>query len=146
MISMKHLNMHAHITSVFKSCMVHLLNISRIRQYIDQLSCETLIHALISSRIDYSNSLLMDYRKHEPIDSKRSRISPQESLQNGVNSIISPLSWRHYIGFALKNVSCINSLLLHSKRSMEWPLTTSPNSLESTNQHGLYAQKIDRHF
>ena len=59
----EHLQMHAHITAVAKSCMMHLINISRIRQYIDQFSCETLVLALISSRLDDSNSLLLGLPK-----------------------------------------------------------------------------------
>ena len=58
-----HLRMHAHVTAVVKSCMMHLINISRIRQYIDQRSCETLVHALISFRSDYSNLLLYAHTK-----------------------------------------------------------------------------------
>ncbi len=61
----EHLGMDKQITSVVKSCVLHLKNIARIRQYIDQPACETLVHALISSRLDYANSLLFGLPKYQ---------------------------------------------------------------------------------
>ena len=52
------LTLQKHITSVCKSCPFHLSNIGRIRKYISSDACEKLIHSLISSRIDFCNSLL----------------------------------------------------------------------------------------
>ena len=53
-----HLDMHTHITSMCWSAMYHLWRISSIRQFLDRGATETLIHAFISSRLDYCNLLL----------------------------------------------------------------------------------------
>ena len=47
-----------HITKICSSSFFYLHNIQRIRNYPSQTSTETLIHAFISSHLDYYNSLL----------------------------------------------------------------------------------------
>jgi len=51
-------NMDAHVTSICKSCYFHLRNIGAIRPYLDSHSASQIIHAFITSRLDYCNSLL----------------------------------------------------------------------------------------
>ena len=41
-----------------KSTQFHLRNIVKIRKYLDEGSTETLVPAFVSSKLDYSNSLL----------------------------------------------------------------------------------------
>ena len=50
--------MQPHINATCKSGYYHLRNISRIRKCLTKESCVTLVHAFISSRLDYCNSLL----------------------------------------------------------------------------------------
>ncbi len=52
------MTMQPHINSVCQSCYYHLHNISRIRKCLTYEACETLVHALITSRLDYCNSML----------------------------------------------------------------------------------------
>jgi len=52
--------MKENITSVCKKSIFHLRNIGRIRRYLTHDSCTTLVHSLVSSRIDYCNSLLVN--------------------------------------------------------------------------------------
>ena len=52
------LNMEAQISNTCKSAFYMLYNLRRIRKYLDQTNAETLIHAFISSKIDYCNGLL----------------------------------------------------------------------------------------
>ena len=50
--------MEGHITSVCKSTYYMIYNLRRIRKYLDQESAKTIVHACITSKLDYCNSLL----------------------------------------------------------------------------------------
>ena len=52
-------NMDADVISVCKSCYFHVRNIGVIRPYLDSNSASQIIHALITSRLDYCNLLLI---------------------------------------------------------------------------------------
>ena len=41
-----------------KTCMYHMRNIRAIRRFLTQDACEQLVHALISSRLNYPNATL----------------------------------------------------------------------------------------
>ena len=53
-----HLDMGTHITKICNSTFYYLYNIRHIRKYLSRESTEKLVHAFISSRLDYCNSLL----------------------------------------------------------------------------------------
>ena len=53
-----HLDMGTHITKTCSSAFYYLYNIRHIRKYLSRESTEKLVHAFISSRLDYCNSLL----------------------------------------------------------------------------------------
>ena len=52
------LSMLPHVTAVCKSSFFHLRNIFKIRKFLSYDICKTLIHAFVTARIDYCNSLL----------------------------------------------------------------------------------------
>ena len=47
-----------HINAVTSSMFHQIRKIGMIRKYLDKKSAETLIHAFVTSRLDYCNSLL----------------------------------------------------------------------------------------
>ena len=51
-------SMEAHVLSVCKSSFVHIRNLSRINKFLDSSSLERLVHAFITTKLDYCNSLL----------------------------------------------------------------------------------------
>jgi hypothetical protein len=52
------MSMKDHISSVCKTSHFHLRNIGAIRKYLTQDACATLVHSLVSSKLDYCNALL----------------------------------------------------------------------------------------
>ena len=46
------------IVNTVKSCYYQIRNIGRIRPHLTEESCKTLVHALVTSRLDYANALL----------------------------------------------------------------------------------------
>ena len=57
-----HLDMGTHITKTCSSAFYYLYNMRHIRKYLSRESTEKLVHAFISSRLDYCNSLLYGIR------------------------------------------------------------------------------------
>ena len=53
-----HLNMSIHITKLCASPFCHLCNIGRIRKFLSSDATKALVHAFVTSRVDYYNSLL----------------------------------------------------------------------------------------
>ena len=53
-----HLDMGTRITKICNSAFYYLYDIRHIRKYLSRESTEKLVHAFISSRLDYYNSLL----------------------------------------------------------------------------------------
>ena len=54
----QHLNLDRQANKIFKLCMFHLRNISKIRRFLTTEACKLLVHALVTSRLDYCNSIL----------------------------------------------------------------------------------------
>ena len=52
------MSMENHIMAICKAAFYHLRNIRRIRKYLSSQTGEMLVHAFVSSRLDYCNSLL----------------------------------------------------------------------------------------
>lgn len=52
------MSMEPQVNAVCKSAFYHLRNLSRIRKYISMQSTEILVHAFVTSKLDFCNSLL----------------------------------------------------------------------------------------
>ena len=59
------LSFQSHIKSVTKSAFFHLKNISRLRPSLSDSIAETLVHAFVSSRLDYCNGVLFGLPKKD---------------------------------------------------------------------------------
>ena len=91
--------------SIYKTCtpfpfchFYYLYNIRRIRKYLSRLSTETLIHAFVSSRIDYCNSLLYglpvyQLNKLQRVQNAAARLIFLESKYCHVRPLLYNLHW-----------------------------------------------------
>ena len=52
------LSMPTHISKLCSSAFFHLHNIRRIRKFLSPVETNSLVHAFVTSRVDYCNSLL----------------------------------------------------------------------------------------
>ena len=52
------MSMNKYIKNICKSCFFHLRKIARIKNYLSTPDIQTLVHAIITSKLDNSNSLL----------------------------------------------------------------------------------------
>ena len=51
-------DMEHHIKKMCQTCHFHLPNISKIRTYLDRESTEAIIHAFVTTNLDYGNAIL----------------------------------------------------------------------------------------
>jgi len=80
------LKMDTQITKTCKAGFFYLHNLSRIRRHLDQESTEKLIHAFVTSRLDYCNSLLYGLPDCRLLKLQR----VQNAVSEHLSSVISP--------------------------------------------------------
>ena len=68
----------AHVTAVVKSCNFHLYQLSRVRHFITDEACKLVVHALVTSRLEFCSSLLVGTSggKKNFIKTRNSKIGP----------------------------------------------------------------------
>ena len=81
-----HASMEAHVNNVSRAAYYHIYNIDRIRCYLSQLAAEQLVHAFITSKLDYCNALLCGLpslltQKLQRIQNAAARIVTRDSHQ-----------------------------------------------------------------
>ena len=121
----KHLSMSVHATRVSSSCFYLIYNIRLIRKYLSRDVCETLINALVTSRLDYCNSLLCGhphklFARLQRVQDSAARLiylSPRFSPSK-------PLQELHWLPFYYR---CIYIILLITFKALSL-LHTSKNS------------------
>ena len=92
------LSMIDHITKTCSAAFYYLCNIRRIRKYLTKECTETLIHAFISSRLDYCNSLLFGVpechlHKLQRVQNAAARLIFQESRFCHITPLLKSLHW-----------------------------------------------------
>ena len=70
------MSMSTYIASLCKSINFHLRNIARIRRFIDRAACERGICSLVTSRLDYANSLIYGINKTDLTKCNVFKIAP----------------------------------------------------------------------
>ena len=83
------LNMNEHINSVTRIANMYMYNLARIRNYLTTSAAQTLVHAAITSRLDYANSLLYGLPK--------GRIKNLQKIQNNAARLITKTPRREHI-------------------------------------------------
>ena len=76
------LSMDSHINQVCKTAFYHIHNIRRISKYLSQHSLKTLVHAFVTSRLDYCNSLLYGLPKYHISKLQRVQNAPARLVTN----------------------------------------------------------------
>ena len=79
-----HLDFDHHVSEIVSSSMYHLKNITKIKRYLTKSETERLVHAFISSKLDYANALLYGV--------KQSTLTKLQAVQNRAARIVLGLS------------------------------------------------------
>ena len=89
-------NFDDHITALCISTYFHIRNIGKIRNLLSYNACSTIIHALISCRLDYCNSLLYNIPTHKTDRLQRLqnlRILTKSPRREHITPVLKSLHW-----------------------------------------------------
>ena len=94
----RHLNMNKHIDQIVAQCYKWLRDIGRIRNLISQEHTEMLVHSVVSSRLDYCNSLLMNINKSnlyklQKVQNAAARLVVRRRKHESISGVIRKLHW-----------------------------------------------------
>ena len=94
----QHLTMDKQVTAVCKACNFHLYRLSSIRRYITTDGARSVVQALITSRLDYCNSLLANLtntqmKRLKSIQHKAARLVTRTPLREHITPVLKHLHW-----------------------------------------------------
>ena len=104
------------INSLSKSCHFHIRDIRRIRHLLPLSAATALANSLVSSKLDYCNSLYNGISQANLNKIQRIQILWLVSLQIHQNLNTLHQYSKNYIGFQSNNASITNCVFLHIKR------------------------------
>ena len=87
-----------HVNKVCRTANYQLRNIYRIRKYLDTNACRTVVQALVTSRLDYCNGLLMGasagtLRKLQLVQNRAARIITRSGRGDHISPVLVQLHW-----------------------------------------------------
>ena len=92
------LSFSSHVKAITKSAYYHLKNIARIRCFVSRQDLEKLVHAFITSRVDYCNGLLTGLpkktiRQLQLIQNAAARILSRTRKYDHITPVLRSLHW-----------------------------------------------------
>jgi len=91
-------SMEQHVNRVTKAAYMHLYNINRIKAFLDKPSLERIIHAFVTSKLDYGNALLYGYpvsliHKLQRVQNSAARILSGQNKFQHITPTLRELHW-----------------------------------------------------
>ncbi len=98
MLFNSNLSFESHISSICKAALFHLKNISILRPLLLTLNAEMLIHAFMTSRLDYCNALLGGcsarlINKLQRVQNAAARVLTRTRKYDHIGPVLSTLHW-----------------------------------------------------
>ena len=92
------LNLKSHVNTICKGAWFHLRNVGFIKQYLDRNTCEKLLHAFVTSKLDFLNCLLhglpdIDLNKLQRIQNAAARMITGAKMRDHMQPILKDLHW-----------------------------------------------------
>lgn len=92
------LTFNSHFNNITKVAFFHLRNIARIRPFLSRPDAEKLIHAFITSRLDYCNSLFAglpanSIKRLQYIQNSAARVLTHTSSRHHITPVLQQLHW-----------------------------------------------------
>ena len=117
------LSMSSHIAKICSFVLYHLYNIRRIRKYLSREATETLVHALVTSRLDYCNSVLYNLpayqiKKIQRVQNTAARLIYRLSKFCHITPVLRELHWLPVNSWIQFKISVITFKVLHGLAPM----------------------------
>ncbi len=114
------LSFEKHVSSICKTAFFHLKNISKLRPMLSMSNAEILIHAFMTSRLDYCNALLGGCSGHlinklQLVQNAAARVLSRTRKHDHISPVLSTLHWlpikyRIHFKILLINYKALNGL------------------------------------
>jgi hypothetical protein len=139
--------MDEHVKIICRSCYYHLHNIAAIRDTLTRDATEKLIHALITSRLDNCNSLLINIpassiRKLQRVQNMAARIVMRRNKRDSISTMLKQLHWLPVQQRIMFKVLCLVHKCMHGLAPTylsELVMPYAPSRrLRSANQNYLH--------
>ena len=94
----KNLTFDKHVNSIVSHCYKLIKNIGRIRRVISKEQTEMLVHSIITSKLDYCNSLLINTSqanlfKLQKVQNAAARLVVRGRKRDGISKVLKELHW-----------------------------------------------------
>ena len=115
-----HLNMKQQVTNICRSTHFHLRNIGAVRPYLSSYATSQIVHALVTSRLDYCNSLLYGLPENQlsrlqRIQNVAARIVSRCPRDGCISPILKDLHWLPVKYLILFKILLLTFRSLHCK-------------------------------
>ncbi|XP_053301931.1 uncharacterized protein LOC128460693, partial [Pleuronectes platessa] len=92
------LSFNSHLKQISRTAFFHLRNISKIRHVLSQKDAEKLVHAFITSRLDYCNSLLSGFSNKslktlQLVQNAAARVLTRTKRREHISPVLASLHW-----------------------------------------------------
>ena len=116
----QHLTMTHHVTAVCAACNYHLYRLSSIRHYLTTEATKCAVNALVTSRLDYRNSLLVNLPasqilRLQRVQNNAARLITRTSRHDHITPVLMGLHWlpvasRIHFKVVVLAYHCVNGL------------------------------------
>ena len=141
----KNLSFETQIAAVCKKASYNLYKLWQIRKYLDDDSCESLVHAFITSHIDYCNSLYFNLpdsllKKLQLVQNSAARLVTRTPKYHHISPVLFKLHWlpvKYRINF---------KILLLTFKCLHGPSPSYLSNLLIPYQPTRYLRSQSKHF
>ncbi len=142
-----HLTFETHVKQLCKTSFFHFRNIARLRPMLTLADAEKLVHAFISSRLDYCNALLIripgkSLQKLQYIQNSAARILMRVRKYDHITPILKSLHWLPVSFRIVYKVSLLTHQCIHGDAPSYLKELLTPQSskrtLRSASTYSIY--------